>query len=252
MKLSLQSPALSSAPSILAGVGILVLVGCAPHRVTLNQTIWSQKSARIGVMVVKYPQGSAYKQGSQGLLDMAINAAMSRRLQTHLRDFKPSGFDTLRDQFVAELIKRGIEGKVVASPLDLAAYNKFSKPTRASGEFFDRDLRGLAAEQSVDLLVLLAADQFGTLQEYYGFVPIGSPQVLFRGSGHLIDLRTNQVMWRIEMKNKDSLTRIDGKWDQPPDFSNLDATMERAIAKAREILFRDFFATSAATIEDPR
>jgi hypothetical protein len=116
-----------------------------------------------------------------------------------------------------------------------------SSAAGASGEFFDKDLRTLAEKESIDLLLLLSVNRFGTIRSYYGFVPLGSPQGLCQDSGRLIDLRTNQLMWRTTAAEKDSMVPAAGAWDQPPDYPNLTAAIQNAIANAQSFLFNDFF-----------
>lgn len=218
-----------------------LLSACAQPRMAVSPSLWNQKEARMGVAIVVHPEAAAHKVGAQGLLDMAINSAMASDLKTHLLTLKLDEFDTVRDRFSAELLKRGLQAKIVPSPINLETYGKFSKPTGETDEFFNKDLRTLAGKESIDILVLISVDGFGTIRSYYGFIPLGAPQGFCQVSGRLIDLRSNQLMWRTTAVEKESMVPVEGPWDQPPNYPNLTAAIKKAIANAQEFLIKDFF-----------
>ena len=49
-------------------------------------------------------------------------------------------------------------------------------------------------------------------------------------------------MWRTMLvAQPESTVPVEGSWDQAPDYPNLTAAVKKAIANAREFLFKDFF-----------
>lgn len=225
---------------IIVSLFAAILSACASTKMAVNPSFWNQKEARVGVAIASYPETAAHKGGAQGLLDMAINNALASDLQTHLKTLTADEFDTVRDQFVTEFQARGFRAKVVPAPINLEAYEKFTKPTGSSDAFFHKDLKPLSTQESVDFLVLLSIERFGTLRNYYGFVPTGAPQGLLQSSGRLIDLRNNQVMWFTIAEEHESVVSVEGPWDQVPDYPNLTAAIKKSIPNAQRFLLKDF------------
>lgn len=223
----------------------LSLSACAP-RIAVSPSLWSQQGVRVGVATVVHPEAAAHKVGAQGLLDLAINAAIASELKAHLETVRLDEFDAIRDRFAGELQSRGLQAKLIPSRIDLTPYEQFVTPAGATAEFFEKNLKTLAEKESIDLLVLLSVTRFGTIRSYYGFVPLGPPQGLCQASGRLIDLRTNQLMWRTFASEKDSMVPAEGTWDQPPDYRNLTDAIKKAITNAQSFLFNDFFAETPA------
>jgi hypothetical protein len=54
---------------------------------------WSQKQTRVGVARVAAPSAAAFKEGPQGLLDVAINGSMASDLERHLATLAPEMFE---------------------------------------------------------------------------------------------------------------------------------------------------------------
>jgi hypothetical protein len=232
----------------MAAVGLFAVVllsACAPTRMAVGPSLWNQKEAHVGVAIVAYPESAAHKVGAQGLLDIAINTGLASELKAHLLTLKPDEFDAIRDRFTAELRTRGLQAKAVLSPVNLDTYGKFAKPAGGSGEFFEKDLKTLAETESVDLLVLLSVTRFGTIRSYYGFIPLGAPQGFCQTSGQLIDLRSNQLIWRTTEPEHESMVGTDGPWDQAPHYPNLTTAIKRAVVNAQEFLFKDFFGAAS-------
>ena len=226
---------------IIAFFSAGLLSACTPARIAVNPTLWQQKTARVGVAVVKYPEPAAYKIGAQGLLDIAINAALAADLKAHLLTLKPDGFDTTRANFSSELQRRGLQARVVDTPIDLEKYEEFEKPDGATGDYFDKDLKPLAGKETIDFLVLLSVNGFGTIRSYYGFIPLGAPQGYCRVSGRMIDLHSNQLMWRTTETEEDAMVTSLSPWDQEPNYPNLTLAINKAVTNAQEFLYRDFF-----------
>jgi len=152
----------------------ILLSACGPSKLALKEEFWQAKERKIGVALTPSPTPGAHRQGGQGLLDMAINKLAAGSLEAHLNTLKPTAFDEVADRFVKRLTERGIPAKKLANPVDL---EKFPQTNRSeSSDSFERDLRSLAAEEKIDALLLLSIDRWGTVRNYYGFIPLGSPK----------------------------------------------------------------------------
>jgi hypothetical protein len=235
--------------SLAVAALLLGLVGCAPARVALKPSFWKDNPHRVGVATVAPPQLAAYKAGSQGLLDMAINSAMAGSLEEHLQRLDVSGFSTVADQYVKKLNERGINARRLAQTVAPLTFPEFT--SSSSDEFAERDLRTLAGKEDLDMLILLSVQQCGTQRAYYGFIPLGPPQALCVSKGELIDLKTNQILWRTYQNNEQALQSVAGEWDEPPHFSNVTVAINQSLIQSQKFLVGEFFGPNGGRFEQP-
>ncbi len=233
-------------------VAVLVLgvVGCGPSRVALKPTFWNETEQTIGVTTVVAPQFGAHRAGSQGLLDMAINSAMSGTLEGHLQRMDASKFKEVADQYATKLQERGLKARRISEEVNPAKMVPFK--AESSGEFAAVDLRPLGQKEGIDKLILLSIQQCGTVRAYYGFIPLGAPKGMCVSKGELIDMKTNQVEWRAFPEAPQSTTvEILGEWDEPPDFKNVTVAVERAMLQSQVFLVEEFFGRTTSP-QSPR
>ncbi len=219
------------------------LNGCVT-RVAMKSDFWNNRSAKIGVVLAPYPTGAAHKSGAQGVLDMAINAALSAEMKRYLQGVQPLEFNDIQHQFSAQLKSMGIEAKTLPEPIDLKAYQTFEGT--GPGKMFKQDLRPLASKENIDFIVILSITRFGTIRNYYGFVPTEKPRALCDVKGQMINLATNELVWQAATTEIQARTTVEGKWDQPPDYPNLTASLWTAVKKGKTFLFEEFFAQAVA------
>ena len=150
------------------------LVGCAPTRVALKPSFWKETQYKVGVATVPAPKLAAYRSGSQGLLDIAITAAMAGSLEEHLQRLDANSIATMADPYVEKLNERGINARKLSRTVNPLTLPPFS--SQSSGEFAERDMRPLAQQEGIDKLILLSLQQCGTSRAYSA----SSPWVLRR------------------------------------------------------------------------
>ena len=221
-----------------AAVLVTCTVACAPARIPVKQSFWKETQHKVGVTAMPAPQLAAHRTGGQGLLDVAINNAMSGSLEAHLQTVDVNKFGTVADQFVEQLSARGISARKLDAPPDITKLRKFK--TDASGEFAEKDLRPLAEKEQIDTLVILSISQCGTMRPYYGFIPLDAPSAMCVSTGQMIDLKTNQIAWRTSMEADKATVKVSGNWDQPPDYRNVTKAIDTSVAKAQDFLVKDF------------
>jgi hypothetical protein len=135
-----------------AAVLVLCVVGCGPSRVALKPTFWNETQYTVGVTTVVAPQLGAHRAGGQGLLDMAINNAMSNTLEGHLQRMDASKFNVVADQYVAKLTERGLNARRLSEEVNPATMAPFK--AESSGEFAAVDLRPVGTKEGIDKLIL--------------------------------------------------------------------------------------------------
>ncbi len=213
--------------------------GCGVSRIALKPDFWEKNDQKIGVAILEYPEAGAHRQGSEGLLDMAINSALSQEMGAYLKNIEIDIFEDVADIFVSHLQEKNYQAKVLKEKIVLEKVSGF-KP-EGSGNFLKVDVRFMGKKNDIDKLILLGVDRYGTLRKYYGFIPLGAPQALFQVTGQMIDLKTNEKQWLVKMKENESTVRIVGKWNQPSDYPNLTKAIVTAIKKAKKYLVNSFF-----------
>ena len=210
-----------------------LLLACSSRvpRIGPTAQIWSDPTAVVGVAVAVLPVAAVYKDGQQGLLDMAINEAAAGDLAAHLETLDVSRFRQTADVVMAKLRARGLQTVKIEQPIDPAQF-----PERSAGgdgkQFADRDYSSLERSTGIQRLVLLRLASVGTTRSYFGFVPTSAPHGYARATGQMIDLQTGQLLWSAASTRRQDV--ID-EWDQPPSFPNVD----RAIAEALRIVGKD-------------
>jgi hypothetical protein len=229
---------------------VLCVVGCGPSRVALKPTFWNETQHTIGVTTVVAPKLGAHRAGSEGLLDMAINSAMSGTLEGHLQSMDASKFNVVADHYVEKLKERGLNARRLPEEVVPATMAPFK--AESSGEFAAVDLRPLGTKEGIDKLILLSIQQCGTVRSYYGFIPLGAPKGMCISQGELIDLKTNQVEWRAFPEPGKNTVEVVGEWDEPPDFKNVTVAVEQAMLQAQEFLLQEFFDPRTGRPQRPK
>lgn len=225
-----------------AAVVVMSLIGCAPARMSVKPSFWKETQLKVGVATIPSQKMAAYRTGSQGLLDLAINSAMAGSLEAHLQTLDTNKFETVADQYVQQLTERGLNARKLARPVNPHALQPFT--AQESGEFAEKDMRPLAEKEGIDMLILLSLQQCGTTRNYYGFIPLGAPEAICVSKGEMIDLKTNQIAWRAYPEVKEATLPIEGEWDQAPDYQNVTRAVDRAMTHAQQFLVRDFFGSA--------
>lgn len=223
------------------------LVGCAPARVALRPSFWKDTQSKVGVAAVPAPKLAAYRSGNQGLLDLVINEAMAGSLEAHLQHLDANGISSMTDHYVEKLNERGVNARKLSRTVNPLTFQPFTAPS--SGEFAERDLRPLAQQEGIDKLILISLQQCGTSRAYYGFIPLGAPKAMCVGKGEMIDLKTNQIEWRAYPETNDATQDVVGEWDEPPDYRNVTAAINRTMTRTQVLLFEDFFGPRTARPE---
>lgn len=221
----------------------VLMLGCAPVKVKMNKDYWSSQSnkkAKIGIGFATPPQGGVYREGGEGLLDMAINNAASSGINHYLQSFSLSKFNEIQKTAADSLKKAGMSYKLLGEEIKLDSLEKFKKPETAMGEYANLDFSSLIQKEGIDQLFLVSVHRFGTVRKYYGFIPLGAPKATIFATGQLIRLKDHQVLWRDDVNE---IVEINGDWDQDPEYPNLSSALNAAMDTASKKLLSSFLST---------
>lgn len=237
-----KTPVTSSVARLTATIGVLSLLGACTTlpQVQMKNDFWSQTDRSVAVALAKLPDTAAHKAGPQGLLDIAINNAMADELSTALKNISlDQSYGQTRSEVVNRLQENGIRSSASEKMIDVASLQDFSGGD-TSRSYAPKDFRGLKADLGgADRLLLFTVIAVGTQRSYYGFVPITEPVAILKARGEIIDLQTNEVLWREDTSN---IAPISDPWDQPPEFKNVKTAVAQVIVEARNAMVDKLFA----------
>ena len=175
--------------------------------------------------MTKPPTPAVYKVGQQGLVDIAINAAMNKKLSSHLKTIEAGWYyHSLPDAF---------ESKLKKNHFAIARYDLQETVGK-------NDYARLLGTTGSDLLLLIKLKAIGVERDYFGFIPTSDPKGYCALEGQLIDVKNNnKVIWRYET----SLAQpVEGPWKQPPAYPNLTRSIETATQVVQKELIDSFFS----------
>ena len=217
----------------------LLLTACAmTNTVSLPPSFWQQKQEKIVVARASGMTPQLYQQGREGLIDYMINEAVSSSLQKRLALYDMSWYSKIQNAFYRQLAIKEMNVSNLDQTIDLTKLNYVNRDV---SRFADRDFSFLASKFHADKLLLIRLNAIGGLRLYYGFIPISDPVAYCDIQGDLIDLKTNQIIWRAHGIVK---IPISGAWSQPPNYPNFINSLDWAVNSASKQLLDDFFNRS--------
>jgi hypothetical protein len=210
---------------LLTALSTVVITSCATQgNVALGDAYWQNKSHHVVVATANAPEPGVTKIGSQGLLDLAINQAMTNKLDTHVsKTTDVTWYYALSNELADKLKKQHVK-------VSLANHRIESDKT---------DMTSIAAEHQVEEVLILKLKAVGVIRRYSGFIPMGAPQAYCALQGELVDTRTKAVLWHHDAEVK---LPIQGEWDQPPAYPNVTTTIKEAVTTSRQEIIDSLFS----------
>ncbi|WP_455206747.1 hypothetical protein [Kaarinaea lacus] len=223
---------------VVALVYLFLVSGCAVNQqVAMKKEFWTETNRSLGVAIAKLPEAKLHMVGSQGLLDIAINQSMTSELSGYLQRVNLGGYGKATGEVASRFQERGFQVVEINQTIDQTTLKEFESNS-SSGAYTQKDFRQLKDELGVDRLVLLSVDAVGAQRSYYGFIPTGAPVAMLRAHGEIIDLSSNEVLWR---QTTNTTVAIDDPWDQPPEYTNVGVAVQKVILMARDQIIRSLF-----------
>ena len=179
-----------------------------------------------------------FKEGSQGLLDMAINNASMADEERHLRSLKADDFKEVAKIFESELLNKGFNVLIAKDEIDLKNFEKFKG---AKSGTFKKDISKLFQENEAQKVIILQLLRYGAIRSYYGFIPLTDPKGVATVQGVMINKSDNSILWRTGLLKGDIKVDVEGEWHQKPDYPALTDAVNEAIKKSKEYLESQFF-----------
>lgn len=203
--------------SAIAAVSF-ALAGCvSPPQppVALKPDTLTPQNGRVGVVMNKLPKVNTFFPGADCLLCIAAAEMTNASLTTQTKTLTHEDLPTLKDQAAEILRKKGLDVTVIADNFDLGA---LSSSSVQGVDIAKQDFSSLAQKYKVDKLVVLNIDTVGFSRNYAAYIPSGDPKAVLRGTGYMVNLKTNAYEWYTVVN---ATRAAAGTWDEPPAFPGL-------------------------------
>lgn len=176
---------------------LMALTSCLP-KVALAPEYWN-KSSKVGILVNATPPAK-YKEGSQGLLDMAVTSGDKYKEALNLIGENIHPKEELITMYSEILQSKGKEIVIIDEKFDPQTAKKFNG-VKAEGKKYSRyDFSELKSKYNVDELLFVDVNH-GFMISYYGMIETGKMAHTFLNTS-LINLSDQSlVMSSLNMKN---------------------------------------------------
>ncbi len=220
-----------------------VAAGCASKPMSVAPEFWDHPEAKVAVVLAKLPeQGRTYREGPQGLLDIAITAAIDPGEARCARMLQADRFRNTPEIFRKELERAGLQATVYADEVDLTALPKGSRQDGC----YERDLSEVFQQTGAETIVLLQLTGFGTARTYQGFIPQSAPKGYAVVRGLMIEKSEHRILWDSGEAEGRIREPVIGPWAQEPNFPNLAGAAERCSRNPRSSCSNAFLRSGSA------
>ena len=211
---------------------LLTIWSCATA-VPLDRHFYSRK--KVGV-IIQVDSIRMTKQGSQGLLDIALTPG--NRFRETLKAVEPQMQveERLGNEMTKILNSKSKEFVFIDTEFDYEKLGKFIRP-KSPREYSKKDYRPLKAKYNVDELIYIQAN-YGLQVSYSGLIEVGKDGYM-RIYSEIVNLEDNMLL-HDEFINQS--VDIKGNWKEGEEFSNLKTAINAAVDKAIIALRTQYYA----------
>lgn len=148
---------------------LLLITSCVP-KVALSADYW-QKPTKVGILINSNPP-TKFKEGSQGLLDMAVTSGDKYKEALDLIGQNIHPNDELTIIYSDIFKSKGKEVIIIDEKLDPKTAKKFSGTKAEGKKYSSYDFSDLKAKYGVDELLFVNVN-YGFMISYYGMIETG-------------------------------------------------------------------------------
>lgn len=199
---------------------ILFAAGCAVN-VPLSADYF-QSEKKVGIIQITNDI-NIFKEGSQGLLDMALTPGNKYREPLDIvdKEINPKIIISELYQEIYNVNNKPLQ--IIDDTIDFTNLEKFQKP-ESEKDFYKFDIRYLKTKHNIDELLFVYVN-YGLLISYYGFIETGRAGYC-QVSSEIINLDDNSLIYKNQSISKEAMK---GKWKTPPLYENLKNSIKKAI-----------------------
>lgn len=213
------------------------LVGCATmtsKSVALDQDYYDSEE-EVSFYLEPLPEPSMSYPGANCLLCLGAAAAANGELAGRVKEFSTDELESIGSDIVHFVEDKGVTVHQLGEDfeLDRESLPRLRRRSQADEEtvYTRRDYRPLRQDVETDELLLLRFKKVGVERTYNGYIPTGQPRAVVQFHISLVDLEANELMLNRSLQMH---AKVDGEWDEPPNFPGLTTAYYEVLEKARD------------------
>lgn len=201
-----------------------LLVSCQVN-VPMNAE-YLNKPSKVGIFVnVSEPQ--KYREGSQGLLDLAMTSGDKYQPMLEVAKEKISFKDDLVSIYSEALKAKGKEVIIIDENFDPKTAAKFKGEKAEGKKYAHYDLRNLKEKYGVDDVIFVNVN-WGVIISYYSMIETGRAGYIYLDN-NVVNTTDNTLFFA---QNNVKMEIIKGKWNTAPTYDNAVGKIAEAVNKA--------------------
>jgi len=223
--------------SLALAAFVFVMTGCAvtPQKsVGLAPTTLAANNGRVGIAMTTLPKADTQLEGAGCLLCYAVASAANSQLTDHTVTLPNDDLPQIKNELADLIRKKGVDVVVIAEDIDLKTLPDNSS---AGPDIAKKDFSSLQKKYAIDKLLVVEVSALGMVRTYANYFPTSDPKAMLRGSGYLVNLKTNAFEWYMPinvMKGSES------KWDEPPKYPGLTNAYFQALEISKDRIREPF------------
>ncbi|AIK96918.1 hypothetical protein [Candidatus Odyssella acanthamoebae] len=220
---------------------VSLLSGCAQRieNSKLAPEVLAKPSSVLITHISNIEKPDFYTGGRQGILDIAVNQMRGHNIKETLQtiDAKPILIEDYYQPFTDSLSSKSF--KVIKAPASILPQD-LKEAADGNIKYAPYDFKDFKKKYNVDYALILDGG-FGIWRDHYSFIPRGAPLGVATVKIYMVELKTNSIVGYYEINFSNS---IDGKWDAPPNYTNLKESSKEALSLALKKAHSYFFKVS--------
>lgn len=209
---------------------VILLAGCNNERdnAKIHPSFFSEPHSVMITHVSGLEEPGYYQIGSQGLLDYAINSAISNSMYQKIKEIDASSIleEYYYDRYASAFSERSFTVTKANKAIDKKL---LAPPLKKDSQHAPYDFKSLQDKHGTEYALILEPKIFGVQRSYYSFVPISKPSGVAQINMYLVNLSDNSIVGEYQTKAQDVTV---GDWDTPPHYTTLVNASKNALAKA--------------------
>ncbi|WP_304343029.1 hypothetical protein [Chryseobacterium koreense] len=209
-------------------IALLLLLTSCQVQVPMNAE-YLKKPSRVGLYVnVSEPQ--KYREGSQGLLDLALTSGDKYQPVLDLAKKQLDPKQKLIDMYSEILRSKGKEVVIIDEKFDPKNVQKFKDEKAEGKKYSNIDFRPLKDKYQIDEVAFINLN-WGLMISYYSMIETGRAGYV-NFDNRLVNLADNSLYFANDnMKN----VPINGKWNVGPNYENAINKISETLNQAIEV-----------------
>jgi hypothetical protein len=219
---------------VLAAIAISV-AGCATApQPAIDFAPSAVESGKVGVAMTSLPAIETHTPGADCLLCLAAASMANSSLNAHAKTLPYEDLPKLKNDVAELLRKKGATVVVIDENIKVDALGD------AKGEgqnIAKKDFTPLAQKYGIDKLVIINIALLGFERKYAGYLPTSDPKGILRGTGYMINLKSNAYEW---YQPVEVIKSADKTWDEAPKYPGLTNAYFQALEMGKDSFLKAF------------